>query len=100
MSLIPGGIRYTACMGLTTALHRWLAPDWATRKRMLYREAVVVVAAAYVLLIAAWTWPGSLEAASTPAVLWTWVTMLVRGLSYHLGLLVMAIGVVAAVARR
>jgi endonuclease/exonuclease/phosphatase (EEP) superfamily protein YafD len=67
---------------------------------MFRREAICVIAATWMLFILAWLLPGSLQAQSTPAVIWTWCMMLVRGLSYQIGLFLLLIALIALLARQ
>ena len=70
---------------------RFLWPDWPHRKRMLYREAWLVAAAAYPLLAFAYLWPEDWRNASPGYVLGAWAAFAVRVLQFHLGLLLLAI---------
>ena len=70
--------------------------DWKRRKTMMRREAWVAIVVACAALAAAWALPGSLNTDSHALVLWTWAMMLVRILYFHLGLLLLVIGTLAA----
>src|SRR5687768_15831181 len=80
-------------------VRRYLWPTWEHRKRMLWREAWVVVVAAYPLLAFAYLWPLDWRNES-PAYVLTWlIAFAVRVLQFHLGLLLLIV-VVAAVWRK
>ena len=80
-------------------LKRILLPPWAQRKRMLRVEAWSVVIASYVLLAIAYLWPQDYRNESPPFVIVAWLAFLVRVLQFHLGLLLLAVGCVAAFVR-
>jgi endonuclease/exonuclease/phosphatase (EEP) superfamily protein YafD len=74
-------------------------PDWQARKRMMRAEAWAVVLASYPLLALAYLWPQDYHNESTPHVVVAWVAFLVAVLQFHLGLLLLAIGLAAAFGR-
>jgi endonuclease/exonuclease/phosphatase (EEP) superfamily protein YafD len=78
---------------------RFLLPSWSQRKRMLRVEAWAVVIGAYVLFTLAYAWPQDYRNESPAYVLVAWAAFLVRVLQFHLGLLLGAIGLVAAFGR-
>lgn len=80
---------------LKTAL--W--PDWNQRKKILRREAWLVVLAAYPLLAFAWLWPQNWRNDATGVVFASWMAFLVQTLQFHLGLLLLAIVVVSLLNR-
>lgn len=67
---------------------------------MFRREAIIVIAGSWGLLCLAWLLPGSTHARSAPTVIWTWGMMLTRGLSYHIGLLLLLVALIALLLRR
>jgi len=81
-------------------LRTFLWPDWQQRKRLLAREAAVLVAASYPVLAFAWLWPQDWRDSSTSAVLIGWIAFLVRTLQFHLGLVLLLIAAGAAILRR
>ena len=80
-------------------LKRLLWPDWRARKRMMRVEAWGIVVVAYALLALAYLWPQDYRNESTPHVLVAWLGFLVRVLQFHLGVLLLTIGLVAAFGR-
>lgn len=81
-------------------VRRFLWPDWQQRKRMLRREAWIVVAAAYPLLLFAYLFPQNWRNESPGYVLADWAVFMIRMLQFHLGLLLLVIVGLAAVRRR
>ena len=67
---------------------------------MLYREAWVLVAAAYALLAFAYLWPTSWDDVSTGQLVAAWLAFGVRTLQFHLGLLLLLIVLIAALRRK
>ena len=82
-----------------SAWRRVLWPDWPSRKRMLRVEAWGVVLASYLLLTLAYLWPQNYRNESAGYVTVAWLAFLVRVLQFHLGLLLLAIALVAAFVR-
>jgi endonuclease/exonuclease/phosphatase (EEP) superfamily protein YafD len=73
--------------------------DLQRRRRILRYEAWFAIIAAHLALLAAWLFPGSFNTASPAAVIWTWAMMLIRILYFQIGLLLLLIGIVAALTR-
>jgi endonuclease/exonuclease/phosphatase (EEP) superfamily protein YafD len=74
-------------------------PGWPARKRMLRVEAWVLVIGSYALLALAYLWPQDYRNESPAHVTVAWLAFLVRVLQFHLGLLLLAIALVAAFGR-
>ena len=66
---------------------------------MIRAEAWAVVLASYPLLALAYLWPQDYRNESGPHVLVAWVAFLAAVLQFHLGLLLLAVGLVAAFGR-
>jgi endonuclease/exonuclease/phosphatase (EEP) superfamily protein YafD len=86
--------------GALRALKSLAWVDWKRRKAMMRREAWTAIAVANAALAAAWALPGSLNTESQVLVLWTWVMMLVRIGYFHIGLLLLVMGILAAWKRK
>src|SRR5687768_15873289 len=80
-------------------VRRFLWPDWQQRKRMLWREAWVVVGAAYLLLAFAYLLPQDWRKESPGYLLLAWLAFVIRVLQFHVGL-VLLIVVAAALRKR
>ena len=80
-------------------LRSFIWPNWRQRKRLLRKEAWIVVAAAYPLLIFAWIWPQDWRNDGAATVFAGWMAFLIRTLQFHLGLLLAFIVVVALLIR-
>jgi endonuclease/exonuclease/phosphatase (EEP) superfamily protein YafD len=78
---------------------RLLWPDWPARKRILRVEAWVAVIASYALLALGYLWPQGYRNESPAYVLVAWAAFLSRVLQFHVGLLLLAIALVAAFGR-
>lgn len=81
-------------------LKAFVWPDWSTRRRLLVREARVVIAGAYVLLAVAWLYPNNFDNHSPVYTLVWWGALLVRVFQDHIALLMLVIALVAALARQ
>ncbi|QOV87754.1 endonuclease/exonuclease/phosphatase family protein [Humisphaera borealis] len=80
-------------------LRTFIWPNWQQRKRLLRKEAWLVVAAAYPLLIFAWLWPQDWRNESTGVVFAGWMAFLIRTVQFHLALLLAFIVAVALLIR-
>lgn len=83
----------------STWLRRLAWPDLQRRKRMLRVEAWIVVFASYALLAFAYLLPPDYRNDSPAYVLAFWLAMMVRTFQFHIGLLLLAIALVAAFGR-
>jgi endonuclease/exonuclease/phosphatase (EEP) superfamily protein YafD len=76
---------------------RLVLPSWSHRKRMLHREAWILVIGSYVALAFAYLWPQDFRNTSQLYVAVSWTAFMVRVFVFHLGLLLV---IVAAVSLR
>ena len=85
---------------MTTALSRlFKRTSWEQRKRFLRSEAWIFVVICYLLIAAAYVWPEDFRSSNTVFVGVSWVLFMVRTFIFHVGLLLLVIGVVSARAR-
>ncbi len=78
-----------------SCLHRFLLPSWTHRKRMLRREAWVLVIGSYVALAFAYLWPQDFRNTSQGYVAVSLIAFMVRVFMFHLGLLLALVAVVS-----
>jgi endonuclease/exonuclease/phosphatase (EEP) superfamily protein YafD len=85
-------------------LPQWLKSlvyvDWSRRRRLLRKEAWGAIILAYVGLALAWLLPGGFGTGSALLVIWTWLAMLARVGTFHIGLGILVVAALAAVARQ
>ncbi len=79
-----------------SALRRFLLPDWQQRKRMFRQDAWLVVAGSYGLLLAAYLWPQDFRSHSQLYNLACYGLFMVRTFLWHMGLVILLIGLLAA----
>ena len=68
-------------------LRRFLLPSWQQRKRMLRREAWMLVIGSYIALAFAYLWPQDFRNTSQTYVAVSLTAFMVRVFVFHLGLL-------------
>lgn len=78
-----------------SCLRRFLLPSWTHRKRMLRREAWVLVIGLYVALAFAYLWPHDFRNTSQGYVAVSLIVFMARVFMFHLGLLLAVVAVVS-----
>lgn len=79
----------------SSRLRRILLPDRQQRKSMLRRDAWTLIIAAYVLLVLAYVWPQDFRSDSWAYNLVCYGLFMVRTFVWHIGLVVLLIGLLA-----
>lgn len=84
----------------TTTLRRFIFPTWTQRKKTMHTQAWILIALTYITLPIAWLI--KIDASETQAtwVAIAWFAFMVRTFTYHLGLLLLAVGLIATLTRQ
>jgi endonuclease/exonuclease/phosphatase (EEP) superfamily protein YafD len=87
-------------MPYESRLRRLLLPSWSTRKRILLREAWLVVFASYPIIAFAYCWPANFRNTHIAFVIAAWSAFIIRTFLFHVGIGYLAIAIAAAWARQ
>jgi endonuclease/exonuclease/phosphatase (EEP) superfamily protein YafD len=79
----------------TTLFRKFIWPNWEQRRRILLREAWLIVLAAYPLLVFSYAWPQDWRNPSPAYIAISWAAFIIRVVQFHLGLLLLVIGTVS-----
>ncbi len=79
---------------------RYFWPNWERRKRMLVRQAWVLVIGAWIGLTFCYLLPQDFRSRSAVYVMIAWAAFLMRTLVFHVGLLLLVVAIVAAVRKK
>lgn len=85
----------TATEPQPTIFRKFIWPNWEQRRRILIREAWLIVLAAYPLLVFSYAWPQDWRNQSTAYIAVSWAAFIVRVFQFHLGLVLLLVMFIA-----